>query len=472
MVNTGLIGDWAPPTGVLTVIRPTDATRAAALEAPVGATPPSYQQEAYLKVARTGADLGRRIDRLMLFTFRLPGRVDIEIATAAFAAFVRRHDSMHSWFEFGTDKKLIRRVLDAGNIAFEAHTYEDRDTPVLDIIQQVTPDPFHWDCFTFGILDHGESFTVISAMDHLYCDAISSAIMAAEFMHRYFELAGGRLPIEAPVASYRSFCDRERATTAALGAHSPEIVGWSDRIKANGGQLPSFPLPLGTDSGPAYAAMHTEQLLDAAAAADFEAVCRAGGFRLVAGVFAAAAHVDRELAGRTTYFGLTPKSARTTELERISVGWYASLIPLMFSIDEAHEFRDVALAAATAFEDGKKLSGVSLHRVVELLQGTPGFHVREGWFAPMLSFLDVRKLPGAAILSEMDAGVFGSRGSSEEVYLWLNWLDDGVSLAALFPDTPTAHASVRTYLETFRRVLTSVAATGDYRVEEALVVHG
>ncbi len=60
----------------------------------------------------------------------------------------------------------------------------------------------------------------------------------------------------------------------------------------------------------------------------------------------------------------------------------------------------------------------------------------------MVSFIDVRKLPGAQIFDRINVGVFGNRGSSEEVYLWVNRFSDYTVITRLYPDTATAEVSI------------------------------
>ncbi|MEU8900832.1 condensation domain-containing protein [Nocardia sp. NPDC048505] len=464
MMQSGLIDDWRPRGGRLTIIRPTESARAAAFRAGADATPPSFQQDAYLDMARKAKLTGRRFDRLILCAFTLDGTPDIAALVRAVTTVVRRHDAFHSWFEIDGAARPQRRVLDPADIELTADSWGEIDGLLISrIVQRVTPGPASWDCFSFGVIDHGGSFTVVVACDHLNTDAVSGCIISAEVVQHYFDPTAATRLAETPVGSYREYCARERAQAAQLEARSPQITQWADRILANGGKLPSFPLPLQESAGQVTtAASDRRVLLAGPLAAAFEDECARAGVRLVAGVFAAAAYADYRLSGRTRYFNLSPKSTRVGPAEQRTVGWYASLIPVAFEFDPAEGFAVTAQRAEAAFAAGKELSNVSLHRVVELLEAREGFHVRRGWVAPMLSFLDMRKLPGAELFSALDFSFFGSRGTSEEVYTWVQRTDDMIWAASLFPDTTPAGAAMARYSDALTSVMEEVAhaATG------------
>ena len=89
-------------------------------------------------------------------------------------------------------------------------------------------------------------------------------------------------------------------------------------------------------------------------------------------------------------------------------------------------------------------------------------HIPAGWSVPMISYVDVRKLPGVDMFDAINGCLYGNRGSSEEVFMWVNRFNDVTSLTYLYPDTEIAHSSVRTYAERFIEILTDVATHGDH----------
>lgn len=145
-----------------------------------------------------------------------------------------------------------------------------------------------------------------------------------------------------------------------------------------------------------------------------------------------------------------------------SVGWYTNLIPVEFQVDAENCFTAVVAAAQQAAERAKDLTDVSLHRVLELVTPDLGIRARPGFTAPMVSYVDVRKMDGADMFDAIKGGLYGSETSSGEVFLWVNRFHDVTTLSLLFPDTPQAHASVVRYVRTLTAIINAVVADGDY----------
>ena len=105
-------------------------------------------------------------------------------------------------------------------------------------------------------------------------------------------------PVTLPDAgSYRAYCAAQRVYTASLTADSPQVRAWHSFAAANGGGLPSFPLPLGDRTASSVGAIDVVDLLDEKQGRRFEAKCRKAGARFSGGVFACAALAERQLTG-------------------------------------------------------------------------------------------------------------------------------------------------------------------------------
>ena len=123
---------------------------------------------------------------------------------------------------------------------------------------------------------------------------------------------------------------------------------------------------------------------------------RAAGVRFSGGVLACAALADHELTGTETYHGFTPYDTRMPGIDTMTVGWFASLFPVTVPTGIG-SFPEAARAAQKSFDDAKHLAGVPIKRVLEL--ATPD---RLGIKPPsppamMVSFMDLRKIPVAAL---------------------------------------------------------------------------
>ncbi|BDU01633.1 condensation domain-containing protein [Nocardia sputorum] len=467
MVNFGFIDEWQPTAGRLTSWRAAPESLAAARRAPAHPAPPSHQQEEYLRTAHRTADAGFRVSRVCMIAFTIPGVPDRAALTRAIEAFLRRHDTFWSWFVSTAADEVERRVLDPADIRVvptEHGVYTDSDAIRAHVLAE-TPGPLEWDCFSFGIIEHAESFTVYAAVDHLHTDGVAQALSCVDLLTLYGSELSGRTLTPAPVTGHIAYCERERRLSAELTAESPQISVWLDLLRRNGGDVPGFPVDLWA-AGDEHirGAQVTTDLIDEPGALRFEEVCRANGGRFTGGLFAAAALAEIELAGGDWYFGLTPVNTRRTEGEAASVGWYTNLIPVAFPVRADQSFTGVVAAAQAAYDRGKELTDVSLHRALQLAPPELGIRTRPGWSARMLSYLDIRKMAGVEMFDKIDGGMFANRGSSREVYIWINRFTDVTTLSLLFPDTPRAHEVIARYVTAVRAIVADVAAKGDRAV--------
>ncbi|SIS12314.1 condensation domain-containing protein [Williamsia sterculiae] len=468
MVSFGLIEDWHPRPGRVTSWVPTAASSAAAAAAPTDPVPPSHQQQEYLRSARRNAAAGFRFSRLCLLCFDIQGALDVEAMTSAITTFLRRHDTFASWFDLDDDGSVTRHVLATDDIDVEPAvqgSFDDAET-IRDLVGDHTPGPFDWDCFRIGTIEWNGGFTVFAAVDHLDTDGISQALTATELMSLYLNAAFAMNNPLPEVGSYHDYCRRERDLSARLTLDSPEVARWLELVRDNGGRLPSFPLTLGRrDDDPSdhtRSAIHTAQVFTEPQARAVDEVCRRHGAGFTAAVMSVAALAYAEFTGSDRYFGLTPKSTRRSAGEMNTIGWFTSLIPVPIEVPTTATFTSIVGAAQEAFEKGKDLTDVSFHRVLELATPDSGVHVSPGWSVPMVSYVDVRKLPGVEMFDAINGALYGSRGSSEEVFMWVNRFTDVTSVTLLYPDTPEAQNSIKIYVERLVEILTTIAAQGDY----------
>lgn len=469
MVSFGLIGDWKPRPGRVTTWKPTAESIAQVHAAPAHPTPPSHIQEEYLKSAYRNRDSGFRFSRLCLVTFDIYEPLDADAMTRAINGFVQRHDTFSSWFSTDDDG-VVRHltVPDAIELVGTEHGYFEDQELLREHVQDTTPGPTSWDCFSFGVVDRGDEFTVYAAVDHLDTDGISQALTFFELRSLYIDAAAGTLNVQPCLGSYLDYCSREREASAQLTIDSPQVQQWIDLVLANGGDLPSFALPLD-----AHAQKYTRSqvtmypLFDHDEALKFDDACERVGAKFTGGIFAAAAIAEYELVGKETYLGLTPKSTRSTPGEFGAIGWFSSLVPVHFAVAGAVTFSHLAGAAQRAFETGKTLADVSYHRVLELVTDDIGITTEPGWSAPMISYVDVRKLPGADIVSSVNGGLFGNQGSSDEVYMWINRFEEQTGATFMYPGTDVARESIELYYAKISEIFLSVARTGDYSFAEA-----
>ncbi|MFE9319767.1 condensation domain-containing protein [Nocardia sp. NPDC052278] len=462
MVDFGLIDEWNPAPGRLVtwVAAPESVARAA--QAPVHPAPPSHQQEQYLRLADRHAAADFRYSGLCLVTAEIPmGDLDRDAMTRVINAFLLRHDTFRTWFAIDSDGTVRRRLVAPDVVDFVPIDYGRLDDAeaIREHVQKTTPGPFQWDCFTFGVIEHGESTTVYLAVDHLHTDGLGQYLSCFDLAHLYAQQVWSAVEDLPPAASYLDYCVVERQYTAAMTLASHGVRKWLELIRGNDGELPSFPLGLGKRTDGYNRSVHRSiTLMDEHDARRFEKICRQNDAEFVGGVFAAAALAERELVDSDYYFGMTPISTRTSPAERASVGWYVSLVPVAFPIGTTTFARAVTIAQR-AYENGIRLAPTSFHRVLELLPADTDIKARPGWSTPMISYVDARDFVGHEFFGEVRAGVYANRAASEEVLVWINRLPTGTSLSVIYPDTPVAHESVARYVSAMHAVFASVVGT-------------
>ncbi|WP_054813175.1 condensation domain-containing protein [Nocardia arizonensis] len=474
MIGFGFFDEWHPEAGRLIAWSATSRCRAAAAPAAAHPVPPSHQQEEYLRAAFRNAGRNGRGSRLCMMAFDLPGAPDHAAMTGAVNTFLRRHDTFSSWFAVGADEQVVRHTFDPALIEFapaDHGAFGDAES-MREHIQATTPGPLEWDCFSFGIITRPGSFTVYAVVDHLHTDGVAQAVTFLDLFALYSGHAAGNEPVLVPVDGHIGYCERERARSAALTSHTPQVRRWLDLLVRNGGDLPSFPLPLGlTGQGFGRGGQLTIPLLTEPEALRFERICAEHGGRFLGGIFATIALTESLITGRDWYFGLTPASTRGTAGEAASVGWYTSLVPVAFDIaaGAGGSFTALVAGAQEAVDSAKELSDVSVHRVLQLVPPHMRIRTRPGWSAPMVSYLDARKIAGVSQFGAVNGGLYANRVSSSEVYMWVNRFPEATTATLFFPDTAEANESVRRYVATLTSVFDAITETGDFiAVVEAL----
>ncbi|GAA3689886.1 condensation domain-containing protein [Gordonia hankookensis] len=466
MVSFGLIDEWNPRPGQLTSWVASPSSIAESARAASHPVPPSHQQEEYLRAADRNRSAGFRFSRLCLIAFDINAQLEPAALTTALTTFLRRHDTFRSWFSVEADGSVARHVTEPETIELLCNDHGDFTTParIREHVQHETPGPFAWDCFSFGAIEWDGGFTIYCAVDHLNTDGMSQAMTCVDLMTLYMNAAFGMDTALAPVGSYVDYCDRERSISRELSRDSPRVQRWIDVVSDHGGRLPHFPLPLGKDADTHTRSAHltTKVFDDDAAAQRFEDACRANGGNVTAGLMAIAALAYAEFTGESGYLGMTPKSTRQAGSELNSVGWFTSLIPVPVTIDPDSTFSSAVAQAARSYDAGKDLTDVSFHRVLELVRPEDGIDVQPGWSVPMISYIDVRKLPGVKMFDAINGCLYGNRGSSEEVFMWINRFQEETSMTFLYPDTEIARESVHDYTDKFIEIMETVANQGDY----------
>jgi mycolipenoyl-CoA---2-(long-chain-fatty acyl)-trehalose mycolipenoyltransferase / long-chain-acyl-CoA---trehalose acyltransferase len=479
MVTLGKITGWQPPAGSVTTWMASPEARQAARNARRSDLPPSYQRARHLRAAHDGKAAGLQLPRLMVVAWEIPGVCDIAAMTATINAHVRRHDAYHDGFDFALsapgERVIVRRTIDDPELIDFVPVqcgYLEPDE-IRDHALTTTPGTLEWDCFTFGIVQHADHFSFYASVDHLHIDGMSAGLIFFDIHLTYQAMtnAGDGITIFPQIASYRSYAARQHEKLAGLTASSPEVRDWMRFARDSAGDWPSFPLPLGETVAGHEAGTKgdfvTFDLLDAAETESFDTACRAAGARFSGGVLACAALAEHELTGKDTYHGFTPYDTRTSGIDSMTVGWFASLVPITVPTDTG-SFPDAARAAQGSFDAAKHLAAVPVERALELAdpQGIAPPTAR----SMMVSFIDFRTIPAAGLLDECNFGTYADNLSHGGINMWINRHADKTTATISFPDNAEAHQSVHRYIAALARAFAdAVKTTSDW--VDAVVEH-
>jgi hypothetical protein len=231
MVTIGSHGSWQPGRGPVTTWTASPASREIMARAEQDALPPSFQQEQHLRTAFRAKAEGRTVPRLIMASWDVDGWCDVAAMTDAINGHLRRHDTYHSAFEVTAESITRRTITDSDSIEFVP--------TVLGFMEQdqirthtltATPGTLEWDCFTFGVIQKADHFTVYANIDHLHSDGTSATVIYRDIHQTYQALVVGQSEELPPTAGYRDFTARQRMQVEArrwtLGRSR---IGWTSR---------------------------------------------------------------------------------------------------------------------------------------------------------------------------------------------------------------------------------------------------
>jgi len=467
MVALRSVHDWVGEPGRVVSWHPSPGTVAAMHTAPVSSVPVSYQQEQHIRTFRRHRDAGADMARLNVPAWDMPGRCDMRAMTHVLNAYIRRHDTYHSRFEFTEDDAIVRRKIEnPRDLKFVPTEHGEMAAAQWRAHILATPDPLRWDCFSFGVIQRRDHFTFYIAVDHVHTDALFMCLVLVEIHSMYQTLVNGGAPIAlAAAGSYDDYCTAQQRYASSLTLQAPEVRDWIRFAERNDRSMPRFPLPLGDLSAPCGGDMIVVHLLDAAQSRRFDAVCTDEGVRFSGGVLACAALTDHEFTGAPTYYAVTPTTTRRTPAEFTTTGWFTGLVPVTVPVDAA-SFGDTARGAQASFDAGIELAHVPFDRVLELAQGRLGLRA-PGPGVQMVSYLDAGLPPlSPAIIAEwerLNGKVYCDSRSADQLGIWVNRSERETVVTVAFPDNPTARESVLRYLNVMKQIYVRVAEGAETR---------
>ncbi|GGR39328.1 hypothetical protein J2S40_002048 [Nocardioides luteus] len=466
------LAELDPRPGRVVVLRPTAEAQAAAAAAPVSPGAPSFLQADHLSAYRAKVAAGG-VHRAWTGT---AGDFDADFSAPAYIealiSFVRRHEGLRTWFDLSGETP-VRHLVPAEAVDFEAveveapadwsRGWEELLVGLWD--EQCRPDS--WAPFLLGAIVREDGFSYFWGCDHAFTDGASQLMVPAELGTAYAAALGNETEPLPEAGSFVAYAASERQLAAECDAGSPAVREWTDIVTRHGGRLPRFPVPLGLAPGEtAPVRVRRWTALEGEGVAAFEDVCRSAGGRFTSGVFALLAHAEQRLTGISDYLGITVLGTRSQQTA-MSHGWFCNFAPVSMPLGET--FAETVLGAEKAFGTARELARTPVH--VPL-----GAMVAGGVLAPtelaspqMVSYLDVRKFPGAGSVP-FDTGLhFTGEGRTANASLWVNRYADSLELATQSPDTEAGGLAVVTFVEALRDVLAELGLPAE-SVDAAAII--
>ena len=302
-------------------------------------------------------------------------------------------------------------------------------------------DPFGTPSHRLCVIDDGESAAVretagspqiIIASDHSHVDAWSLLVLVRDFTGVLENLRAGRppahgLPVPESFAAHTSAMENKPVPPESIR------LRWEEILKAGGGVMPTFPLPLGDISLPVSEKVEVRDVLDSAELDRLEAHAKQAGVRLIAVAVSVMTRLFKELGGqplRTVF----PVHSRDEPRWFDSVGWFITNAVLENDDDDL-------LASYQAVKEAIRLGSHPMSPIMRPYGGMPS---KPGMFA--MSWLDHRRLP-INVDDALNAQHVSAVVQTDGVMIWFVVNDTGLHLRCRYPDTKEARETMHTWLD-------------------------
>lgn len=406
----------------------------AGIESPI---PPSFNQLVHLVRAESGSIW-------LAAAFDVAGRVNRDRLADAYRELIARHGTLRSSFT-ATPSGPLRILRPTPNrLEQQPDSAHGSATTLRETLRRhadIRCASFAERAYLLAAIDRPHTSTIVCAFDHAHVDAYSMAIIIEDLRLLYHGANPETLPATGDFVDY---C----ATPVEFEPDDPRVDGWRDFFGDQGVIPPSFPLDLGLEPGRrAPQATDLRELLSADAAENFERFCRRSDAGVFAGALAALAHSVHRAGGGSRLRMVFPLHTRHEPQWRNAVGWFTTNAPV--AVDTARDFADTVRNARESVRAALGLGGVPLAETLHELGGLQPS--RADIF--MVSYVDYRRLPGAAFRRAINATHISNSGFADDVQLWFSRSDKGLALRARYPATAQAHAVVRAFLDDVEQIL-------------------
>lgn len=444
MMTMSRITDRTTIDGTYLAFTPTASMESAMTSAVPGDRQPSFMQAAHLDLRTETSETGEQDDIWLGFTYRVPGRFDAEAMARAITRWVQRHGVMRGWFVADETRPTGWARVD---LAPEDIHFVPRDAGQIaaaDVNERVSDD-FRAGCNPLGRIGYscravvGEEETIFYlGLDHTYTDGFSFFLVYFELDALYREETGGGATELPPVGDFMDFAQAERDRVADVDVTHPCLPHWADFWFAGDGELGRFPLRLGTTVDEPVELEHLHHpLLSGEEAAGLDAAAERLGTRTTQLVYAAIGLAGRELGQADSLRFLNPVHTRDSPEWLLAAGWFINVMPVHVDVSDG-DLVEIADRVRQSFRTARAASELPAMKVYDVVEQALGVKLSQVGERFMLSYMDLRHLPGATTWGEADTVLVSRGGRDTNVTAWVMREDCGLYVEAILPGTDEA----------------------------------
>ncbi|OLT39990.1 hypothetical protein BJF85_06480 [Saccharomonospora sp. CUA-673] len=422
----------------------------------------SHDHEAHLADAQPGSWIGS--------VMRVPMRYEAGALRRALRAWTARHEVLRTtvhgdpdtgWQRYSIDLESDVDAVDVEPRVVGSVSASDAHDEIAGFFASVAADVWPHCLFATVCEADGESFAVAFGADHSVMDAYSQLLWFREFASLYTSALAGDSDASLAAVDVGSHVDHSaaaRSLDAVITEHDPAVRTWADYLAEDG-----FPAYGALPASAASVAGKQHSLSRWAAGPDVsgrvEQFCSGLGTGTQSGVLAALGRAVSTRTGSDRVRFVVPMHTRHDRRHADAVGWYVGLCPVEFELSGTDSFADDVGRARAGVSSVRGCAKTSFARVSELLDisAEPRF---------VVSYVDVRQVPGAARWTEWNARALRAPESSrDELYLWIIHSEHGINVSARCAGTEGALAATEGLIAAFGEALAE--SVGAEHVTEA-----
>ncbi|RDH10173.1 condensation domain-containing protein, partial [Tsukamurella pulmonis] len=428
--------------------------------------PPSHNQADHVRRAAHHETTVVRPGEWIGGVWQIDEDLDEDALRRALRGWFGRHEAFRSLISHAEDGTLLRTTTPPESIDFVAQSV-GKLTTSLRVYQHLknyfdaTITPSRWPHCVLATVDNpaGPGFTIVFGADHSVMDAYTQVLAISELTELYRAERADRPARLTPSSSYLDFCALERDQFEHIDFEHPAVRTWLDYLAEDDGESPRFGLPLTDRDARAnlrvFQSSLSLQLLDVERTAAFDAACKAAGGKAGNGVVGAFARAEAGLTGSDHVRFVMPMHTRSEERWATSAGWFVGLMPVDLALPATSALSATLESVADALRRNRDVVPVPYPLLSSIVEERTG----RGLPAPryVLSYVDVRYVPGAAEWGEQNAAVLRSECTADdELYIWISRSHTGLYFSARFPSNPVASANVFRLIAALREQLAEV----------------